>query len=55
MNKEILEARLQEIEGAIKNQDQIIAQAMANMNMLDGGKREVLHWLSIVNSQETEV
>jgi len=38
MNRQLLENRLREIE-------KIIAQAIANLNMLDGGKQEILYWL----------
>ena len=49
MNKEILEERLKEIESAIDKQNKIINQDMANLNMLEGGKHEVLFWLKKVN------
>ena len=39
MDKDTLNMRLQEIEKAIE-------QAMANINMLLGGKQELKYWLS---------
>ena len=43
MDKESLQKRLAEIEKAIE-------QSMANLNMLMGGKQEILYWLGQVSS-----
>lgn len=45
MNKTLLEERLKEIEQAME-------QNMANFNVLQGGKNEVLFWLSKFNQEE---
>ncbi len=46
MNKDSLELRLKEIVDAIANTERYIAQATSNLNILIGGKSEVLHWIS---------
>lgn len=45
MNKELLEKRLAEI-------DRHIDQALANYNVLLGGKQEVQYWLAELAKQE---
>jgi len=45
MTKEKLKERLHEIEQNINKIDSHIKQLLANLNMLDGGKQECLHWL----------
>lgn len=42
--KEMLLKRLEEIEKAI-------AQAMANINMMEGGKQEILYWIKKVDEE----
>jgi hypothetical protein len=53
MNKEILEKRLAEIEKAIAKEHAVANQAMANINMLDGGKHECLYWLKQLEQANT--
>lgn len=46
MNKDNLEIRLKEIETAISNTNSQINQLMANLNMLEGGKQELIYWIN---------
>lgn len=45
MKKEILLERIKLIDDAINKENSIINQAMANLNMLNGGKEECLYWI----------
>jgi hypothetical protein len=45
MNIETLEKRLREIE-------QVMQQTLANFNMLEGGKAEILYWLGELKKME---
>lgn len=44
MTKELLERRLQELDKALQ-------QALANFNMIEGGKQECLYWLEKIEKQ----
>lgn len=48
MNMEKLEARLNELEAALK-------QTMANYNLLEGCKRETLYWIDQLKAKEQQV
>ncbi len=52
MNKDILKERIKKIEDSIEAQKKIIDQVMANLNMLEGGKQESLHWLKEIEESE---
>lgn len=52
MDKEVLKTRLKEIEDAIQKQNGVVQQAMANLNMLEGGKQELLFWLAKMDETE---
>lgn len=43
--KEKLKERLKYIEEAIDNQNKSIEQLVANLNILYGGKQEVIYWI----------
>lgn len=48
-----LKERIILIEDNIKKTNQQISQLAANLNMLEGGRQECLHWLKIMdNSNE---
>lgn len=51
MTKELLQERLKEIEKAIENQNAIVQQHMANLNMLNGGLQEILYWLKRLDEE----
>jgi len=54
MNKESLEARLQEIDKAIAQVRELVAQHTANLHALLGNRAECAHWISQCDeNQET--
>lgn len=55
MNKEAIEKRLSEIEAALKAENNKLNQALANINMLDGGKRECIFWLDKLEKEALNV
>lgn len=52
MNREALEARLKEVDEAISSKQAFINQFVADMNVLQGHKVEVNHWLAKLNESE---
>ncbi len=58
MNEQKLQERLKEIDEAIKKQNQLINQHVANLNILEGGRQECQFWinrLAFANAPEINI
>lgn len=54
VTKEVLVKRVQEISTALENAKKELEQQIANLNMLDGQRREALHVLYLVENPPQE-
>jgi hypothetical protein len=55
MDLQQLKTRLNMIEMEIKRQDGVVAQQMTNLNMLNGGRQELLHWIGTLEAHDLKI
>jgi hypothetical protein len=55
MSQAEFKARLDLIEENIKKVNQEVQQGLANLNLLEGGKRECIHWMNNLETPQQEV
>lgn len=54
INRKTLEARMKELENGLRNAQERLAQAQADVNAYDGAMQECRHWMEFLAKAEKE-
>lgn len=55
MQKEVLEKRIADLNGAIKNTQEAVQQNSTNLALMEGARRECLYWLQQLDKPVEEI